>query len=61
MKYYDGMGKDVTDYIVDLEHRVAELEAKQGKIVAESTHATVTVENVEIVEDVPKPRKRSRS
>jgi hypothetical protein len=28
MKYYDGMGKDVSDYVAGLEQAVAELKAK---------------------------------
>jgi len=48
MKYYDGMGQDVSDYVAGLELAVAELKAKLELF-------TGKVET----EDKPKPRRRT--
>jgi hypothetical protein len=54
LKYYDGMGKDVTDYVLKLEQRVAELEAKSTLI----TEVASEPVDVGIMEEEPKPKKR---
>lgn len=57
MKYYDGMGKDVTDYVNSLEQKIAELEAKYAPKMEETT--VYSQENVGIVEEEkPNPKKR---
>ena len=55
MKYYDGFGKDVTDYVVNLEQRVKYLESMTLPLTpSENKPILETVENVK-----PK-RKRSK-
>lgn len=87
MKYYDGMGKDVTEYVTALENQLEKLKAKMCDLKAKSPveeklaeiveaeektfetvepeerrgTAGIEVTEVGVVEDVPKPRKRSRS
>ena len=62
MKYYDGMGKDVSDYVAGLEQAVAELKAKlellAGPIISNAAEQVFTG-SVEITEVKPKPRRRN--
>jgi len=59
LKYYDGMGRDVTDYVTGLEKKVAELEAKIGKPV-ETSGKWISVEPEVTVEEITKPVRRPR-
>jgi len=68
MKYYDGMGKDVSDYVAGLEATVAELKAKLElhlapiiSNVAEQVFPSSepTTGSVETTEVKPKPRRRN--
>jgi len=68
MKYYDGMGKDVSDYVAGLEQAVAELKAKLElhlapiiSNVAEQVFPSSepTTGSVETTEVKPKPRRRT--
>ena len=60
MKYYDGMGRDVTEYVTGLEKQLEELKAKLPT--EEKPVETVEPEEVGFLEDVPKPKtRRSRS
>jgi len=62
MKYYDGMGKDVSDYVAGLEQAVAELKAKLelhlAPIISNAAEQVFTG-SVEITEVKPKPRRRN--
>jgi hypothetical protein len=62
MKYYDGMGKDVSDYVAGLEQAVAELRAKlellAGPIISNVAEQVFTG-SVETTEVKPKPRRRT--
>jgi len=62
MKYYDGMGKDVSDYVAGLEQAVAELKAKlellAGPIISNVAEQVFTG-SVETTEVKPKPRRRT--
>jgi len=64
MKYYDGMGKDVSDYVAGLEQAVAELKAKLelylAPIISNGNAAEqVFTGSVETTEVKPKPRRRT--
>lgn len=61
MKYYDGMGKDVSDYVTGLEQTVAELKAKLELAPKASTLNLTGPEIVGSVETVPKPQPRRRT
>lgn len=59
MKYYDGMGRDVTAYVAKLEKTVEELKAqisvtKPTEEPIQSSEAAL--ENVEVMENVAKPK-----
>jgi len=61
MKYYDGMGKDVSDYVAGLEATVAELKAKLELHLApiiSNVAEQVFTGSVE-TEVKPKPRRRT--
>lgn len=54
MKYYDGMGRDVSDYVAGLEQTIAELKAKLELAPKASTLNLASPEivgNVKTVED----------
>jgi hypothetical protein len=57
LKYYDGMGKDVTDYVTKLEARIKELE-----LAATTPEAPKPLPKVDvgIMEDAPKPTRKAR-
>jgi hypothetical protein len=62
MKYYDGMGKDVSDYVAGLEQTVAELKAKLELHLApiiSNVAEQVFTGSVETTEVKPKPRRRT--
>ena len=61
MKYYDGMGRDVTDYVVGLEQTVADLKAMLDYKMQEPTLNLTSPETAGSVETVaiPKPRRRT--
>jgi len=61
MKYYDGMGRDVSDYVAGLEATVAELKAKLELAPKASTLNLTSPDIVGSVETVatPKPRRRT--
>ena len=68
MKYYDGMGKDVSDYVAGLEATIAEMKAKLElhlapiiSNVAEQVFPSSepTTGSVETTEVKPKPRRRT--
>ena len=62
MKYYDGMGRDVTDYVTGLEKKIAELEAKTEKP-AETSGKWIPLEtpvDIHGSEIEPKPVRRPR-
>jgi hypothetical protein len=62
MKYYDGMGRDVSDYVAGLEQAVAELKAKLELAPKASTLNLTSPEiagSVETTEVKPKPRRRT--
>ena len=62
MKYYDGMGKDVSDYVAGLEATVAELKAKLELHLApiiSNVAEQVFTGSVETTEVKPKPRRRT--
>jgi len=62
MKYYDGMGRDVTDYVIGLETRIQELTTTSQKAEEPSKAASLSVPIPEILgtvkEETPKPRRR---
>jgi len=61
MKYYDGMGRDVTDYVVSLEQTITDLKAKLELALKEST-LTITGPGITgIVETDAKPKPRRRT
>ena len=72
MKYYDGMGKDVSGYVAGLEATVAELKAKleavdeyySAKLELAPKASTLNLTSPDIVGSVetevkPKPRRRT--
>ena len=59
MKYYDGMGKDVTDYVAGLEKKIAELEAQKG-MPTETSGKWIPVEPEVTTEEITKPVRRPR-
>ena len=59
MKYYDGMGRDVTDYVTGLEKKIADLEAKITTP-TETSGKWIPVEPQVTVEDITKPVRRAR-
>jgi len=62
MKYYDGMGKDVSDYVDGLEATVAELKAKLELLsppIISNTAEQIFTGSVETTEVKPKPRRRT--
>lgn len=61
MKYYDGMGKDVSDYVAGLEQTLAELKAKLELTTKASTLNLTSPEIAGNVEAVPKPQPRRRT
>lgn len=61
MKYYDGMGKDVTDYVVGLENRIQELELSAKAPKTEAKEQLIQkAEDVGIMEESPKPTRRRK-
>jgi hypothetical protein len=65
LKYYDGMGRDVTDYVTGLEAKIEQLEKQIAPKVAEtdtkwlSTNQAVT-DSVGVVEEEPKPKPKKK-
>ena len=58
MKYYDGMGRDVTEYVAGLEKQLEELKTK---LTTPPKPETVEPEEVGVLEDVKPKTRRSRS
>ena len=67
MKYYNGMGKNVTGYVSDLEKTIEELKAKLRLIESKQAVAvepeeevvmTLQTEEIEKLKESPKPKKR---
>ena len=58
MKYYDGMGRDVTAYVAKLEKTVEELKAQISvtEPTEEPIQSSEALENVEVMENVAKPK-----
>ena len=59
MKYYDGMGRDVTEYVAGLEKKIALLEGKLGispPTVSLKTETTEKSTPLETVEEIDKPQ-----
>ena len=58
MKYYDAMGKDVTDYVNYLEQTIKDLNAKLGaKTFLETPPKTQNTIGI-VEEETPKPKMR---